>query len=218
MDVAAIRVALADALAFVLPIECAGCGEPDVSLCERCALALTPAPSVRDLDGMRVASGLVFDGAVARVVRTLKEEGRTSVARSLAPALAAAASGFTDAETVPVPTSPAAMRRRGYRVAELLARRAGLSPVRALRVVRRTADQRALGRDDRAENVSFSMRARGVEGCRILLVDDVVTTGATLREAFRALVEGGAEVVGAATVATTPRRGMHAFAPYPSRT
>jgi predicted amidophosphoribosyltransferase len=152
----------------------------------------------------------VYDGAVARVIRALKEEGRTSLARPLAASLreSAASWDLTGVLVVPVPTSPAAMRRRGYRVAELLARRAGWRPRRLLSVTRRTADQRGLGRDERAANAEGSMRARGGDGLRVLLVDDVVTTGATLGEAARALRAAGADVIGAVTVAATPRRSL----------
>ncbi|WP_454261450.1 phosphoribosyltransferase family protein [Pseudoxanthomonas mexicana] len=77
-----------------------------------------------------------------------------------------------------------------------------------LRVHAPTADQRLLGRTERAANVSGSMRARGAAGAAVIVVDDVVTTGATLVEAARALRAGGARVLGAATVASTTRTGL----------
>jgi predicted amidophosphoribosyltransferase len=203
-----LRAALSDALAFVLPVECAGCGRDDVSMCDDCRALLVPHARTRALaDGTPVWSGLELDGVVAAALRALKEDGRTSVAAALAPAVRAAASQLPPgARAVPVPTSRAAFRRRGYRVAELLARRAGLHPVRALRSARPVADQRALGREERRRNVAGSMRSGPVEGWRVVVVDDVVTTGATLEEACRALRARGARVVGAVTAAATPRR------------
>ena len=207
---APVRTALAEALALALPVECAGCGAPDVAVCESCRGMLHPDVTRRILGSdLEVCSGLRFDGVPARVLRALKEEGRTGLARALAPALVAAASGeLRSADAVAVlPTSRAAMRRRGFRVPELLARRAGLAPQRLLVPARVTADQRSLGRDDRSRNVAGSLRARDAAGLRVLIVDDVVTTGATLQEAARALRAAGAVVVGAATVAATPLRG-----------
>jgi predicted amidophosphoribosyltransferase len=206
MQTTALRRALADALTFVLPVDCAGCDAPDIALCEQCLRALTPAATVRELDGVPVWSGLRFEGVPARVMRALKEDGRTSLARALAPALAAALAALpSDAAPVVLPTSAASMRRRGYRVPELLLRRAGRSPAFALRAVRATRDQRTLDLAARRANVAGSLVARGVAGRRVIVVDDVVTTGATLEEAVRALRAAGAEVVGAATVAATPR-------------
>ncbi len=213
----------------MFPTWCAGCDAPDVVVCSSCREALAPRVVRREVAGLPVYAGVVFDGAPARIVRACKEEGRTGLARALAPALAAAAgaalahapgaSGASGASggpvlVVAVPTTAAAMRRRGYRVVELLASRADLHPQRLLRATGRTADQRALGVADRARNmvgafhVSARLRSR-LEGRTVLLVDDVVTTGATLAEAARTLREAGAEVIAAATVASTPRIRTH---------
>lgn len=205
-----VRDALADALSLAFPIACAGCSEPGRPLCRSCGAELEPHPQRRTLDGgLLVWSGLEYRGTAARALRALKEEGRTGIARDLAPALraalVAAGSGRRDLQVVPVPTSRAAMRRRGYRVVDLLVRRAGAQPLPLLRPARRTADQRRLGRRARAANVEGSLRARSAAGLRVVVADDVVTTGATLQEAARALTEAGAHVVGAVTVASTPR-------------
>lgn len=214
---AAVRGALEEALALVLPVVCAGCDAPDTPLCELCAASLRPVLTHRT--GMvPIWSGLVFDAVPARVMRALKEAGRTGLARPLAPALRAAVeaamvgqvAGDPPVVVVPLPTSRGAYRRRGYRVVELLARRAGLPFVRALAVSRATADQRGLGRAARAANVALSLYVPArlvvqVKGVRVVVIDDVVTTGATLNDAVRALTDAGAEVIGAATVAGTLR-------------
>ena len=181
-------------------------------LCETCRDRLKPQVT-RSGRGLRVWSGLSFEGVAARVVRALKEEGRTGLARELAPALRAAVDaasadprGVDRIVLVPIPTSRAAFRRRGYRVVELVARRAGLRTERLLTVARVAADQRGLDREARRRNVANSLRAHHAAGLRIVVIDDVVTTGATLEEAARALRAGGAEVIGAATIAATARR------------
>lgn len=205
------RGALADALALAFPVACAGCGADGRALCGDCRAALVPDPHERALaSGLRVSAGVVFEGVAAAALRAVKEQGRTALIRELAPALAAAlahaAGGEHDLVAVPVPTTRAALRRRGFRVVELLARRAGVAPQRLLRPARRVADQRRLGRDERRANVTGSLRATDAAGLRVVIVDDVVTTGATLDEAARALAAAGARVVGAAVVAATPLR------------
>ncbi|GAA1985237.1 ComF family protein [Microbacterium pumilum] len=206
-----IRSAVVEALALVLPVSCAGCDEPDVALCEGCTAALRPVAHRSAAGATRVAvcSGLRFEGIPARVLRALKEDGRTGLARALAPALAAAVAAIADptAVLVPIPTSRAAFRRRGYRVVDLVAARAGFRVSPLLVHTRQTADQRGLDHDRRRVNVAESLRARDAASRRVIVIDDVVTTGATLAEAVRALEAAGAVVVGAATIAATPRRG-----------
>ncbi len=127
---------------------------------------------------------------------------------------------------VPVPTSSAARRRRGGDPVALLARRAvvavrgppvGLRPdlvvVPALRHRRRVRDQSRLSRTERRANLRGALAvhpraAAIVRGATVVLVDDVVTTGATLGEASRALRRAGALHVVAVTVARTPRPGV----------
>lgn len=206
---ALVREALADALSLAFPVDCAGCGIAGRVLCASCRDALQPVPLRRVLDGgLAVWSGLRYDGAVAAAFRALKENGRTALVRDLAPglrvALEAAGAGESGLLAVPVPTSRAAMRRRGYRVVDLLLRRAGAAPCRLLAPARATADQRGLDRRARGENAFGSLLARPAPGLRVVIVDDVVTTGSTLREAARALEAAGAHVVGAATAAATP--------------
>lgn len=209
-----IATALAVALSVVFPTWCVGCDAPDLPLCPICRAELVPCVSVRHLEGLAVYSALPFDGVAARILRAAKEEGRTGLLGALAPALRATVeaaredAGPGTLTLVPIPVSPAAMRRRGYRVVELLCRGARLPSHRLLRTHGHAADQRSLGAAERRQNVAGSFRAHGLGGRRVLLVDDVITTGATLTEAARTLAEAGAHVVAAVTVASTGRRGF----------
>lgn len=230
-----VRGALAEVGALAFPVPCVGCGVPPNMLCATCRHELRPDLRSRELalgaePGMLgeralgahgaalwVWSGLPFDGVPARAIRALKAELRTPLARALAPALgcaldaawaATAASGPLATGPpllVPVPTSRASWRHRGVRIVELLMHRAGARPCRALRPARRVADQRGLDRAGRADNVAHSMRGVGLRGAGVVLIDDVVTTGATLVEASRAVTAAGGAVFGAVTLASTPR-------------
>ena len=194
--------------AFLLGAACAGCDEPGTLLCDPCRAVLAPRLVHRQTPGgLSVVAALPFEGVAARVIRRLKEQGETTLSRPLGQALAAAVDEVGEGALVPIPTSRAAFRRRGFRVPELLIRRAGYVPRRLLLPARATADQRELGREARARNVRGSMRVAGVRHpTSALVVDDVTTSGATLDEAARVLSEAGIRVVGAVTVAATPAR------------
>ncbi|MEU6748450.1 phosphoribosyltransferase family protein [Spirillospora sp. NPDC046719] len=148
-----------------------------------------------------------------------------SASKATTPSATSAASATTTAasttEPIPivwVPSRRGAARRRGHdpmrqAVAVAVHRlRAGGVPVVALgglRQCRRVADQAGLGAKARRENLNGALEAVArapLAGRRVVLVDDVVTTGASLAEAARALREAGADVAAAATVAATPLR------------
>jgi predicted amidophosphoribosyltransferase len=206
-----LRNALLDALAILLPVDCAGCSAPDRGVCDECLRALAPDPSVRAVGAVRVWTGLRYELVARRVILALKEEGRTDVARSLARPLGAALDRALDdappgTELVAVPTSRAAYRRRGYDPVRLLLRRAGYDGARVLAVARTSRDQKALGVADRAENRAGAfVAARRLDGRVFVIVDDVLTTGATIADAARAIEAAGGVVAGAATLAYTPK-------------
>jgi len=204
------RAAL-DAAAVLLPVDCAGCGAPDRGLCADCRRAVLPAPRRRLIgDSLPVTAALSYEGAVRRSILALKEQGRTDLVRALGSGLGeavrAAVAGAGAVELCGVPSSGESWRRRGYDPVGLLLRASGLPRGgRMLRHARRHRHQKELGRQERAENLAGSLRARHpLDGRRVLLVDDVVTTGSTLLEARRAIREAGGVVVGAAVLAATP--------------
>lgn len=100
-----------------------------------------------------------------------------------------------------VPASPEAVRRRGFdhmqRVATICAERVGLPLATGLEVRRRSLDQRELGRQGRIENKSgaFVAHCTGPAPARVIVIDDVMTTGATLSAATRALLDAGVDEV-----------------------
>ncbi|MGH1523602.1 ComF family protein [Leifsonia sp. L25] len=210
-----IREAVLDAAAVLLPVSCAGCAAPDRSLCVDCTHALAPEVRRHTVRGVAVWSALDYDDLPRIVLLAYKDGGRVDAARALAGALApalAAAAGTRGRSAVPVliPSTRAAWRRRGYHpTGMVLARTRALAPPlwHALRLTRQTADQAALGSAQRAENRADSMVAsRRVCDRSCVIVDDIVTSGATIAEAARAIRAAGGTVRGAAAIARTPRR------------
>ncbi|AAT88511.1 hypothetical protein ATY41_11685 [Leifsonia xyli subsp. xyli] len=219
------RSALLDAAGVLLPVRGAGCGAGDRSVCSVCERALSPEVAANAFSGLPIWSALRYDGAARRILLAFKDGDRTDaatfLARSFRPAVAEAQCAMAPAPTaaagaaallpVLIPSTRSAWRRRGYHpTGMLLARSRMLVPPlwRALRLARQTADQAGMPGNRRAENRAGSMRASPrLAGRRCLIVDDILTTGATVTEAARAIAEAGGEVVGAVTLAHTPLRG-----------
>lgn len=219
-----------DLARLVLPVSCPGCGLPDVPLCGACRRTLGgPAVGV----GARSHPGCpatwcvgAYDGPLRDVVLAWKDRGRHDLGVVLAPVLARVVHAVPApwsagaVHLVPAPSSSAAVRGRGgdlladvtRRAARLLRRRGlAVSTGPVLRQRRGVRDQSGLGIASRRGNLDGSLRLRRgtrLRGVECVLVDDVVTTGTTLAEAARVLVEGGAVVRGAAVVAATPRRSV----------
>jgi predicted amidophosphoribosyltransferase len=216
---------------LLLPTECAGCGGPAGPACTGCRTGLAaparpvwPRPSPPDLPPPWAVAA--YAGPCRQLLLAYKERGAVSLRRVLAAPLAtavAAAAGTASEPVVlvPIPSSRTAVRERGddvvlalARSAASLARRCGCRArvVPALRHCRRVADSAGLAAPQRAANLAgaFAVAPRlgnGLTACRVVVVDDLMTTGATVAEATRALRTAGADVVGAAMVAATERLG-----------
>jgi len=206
------------ALASLLaPPVCAGCGghagdaEP---LCGPCRRELRWLTGVARLGGVEVFAPLAYEGPARAMVRALKFRGATLAADTMAAQIAAGAprGALRSGVLVPIPLHPRRLRRRGFNQAERLAaalgRRTGLAVADCL--VREGPARTQVGRD-RAERLAgvhgtIVVRAGAEVPRRAILVDDVVTTGATVAAGAAALRGAGVGDVTAVAYARTPGR------------
>lgn len=209
----------AEALRWDAARSCTRCGLPDPGReCPDCRRwPGGPPDGAPRLPGRTVAWGL-YAGSLRGILRAYKLGAQDLIAAPLARRLAGAAvEAGLDRQVdlvVAVPSTRSRNRRRGFDPAPLLADELS----RHLRRPRRTAlrrrrdgpPQSALGAAERAANAAFVFSARGVAGRRVLLVDDILTTGATVASATGALLLAGAASVDALVAARTPDSGAHA--------
>jgi predicted amidophosphoribosyltransferase len=194
----------------LLPTTCAACGANGPSPCAGCAAELRPAPALPTPAGLdSCAAFLAYDGAGRELVARLKYRNARASVPFLARGMAAIVEEPVDLVTW-APTTPARLRSRGFDQARLLARAVGANLAVPCRpVLRRPPGPAQTGRDAVARHAGPAFLAhRPVHGLRLLVVDDVVTTGATVAAAARALRQAGAaEVHVVAAARTPPSRG-----------
>lgn len=162
----------------------------------------------------------VLDENVSKAMSAFKEHNQFAVARAMVDALLPTEYSVPIDVVVAAPSAKGNFAKRGFVPAELVAQRVArrwrLAHLRsAIRFVRSVADQAALSISDRQTNLAGSMAASSaLAGKSVLLVDDIVTTGATLLEAARAVSAAGGVVAGFVTLAETLRR--HEPSPHPA--
>jgi ComF family protein len=224
-DVRGVLGAVANrALDLALPAACAGCRREGAALCSECV----PSLDARLTAARGVPIGLPadipvpllqlewcapFTGVARRALHALKYDGERRLAAPLGAAVARrwARAGVAGDAFVPVPASPDRVRERGYDQAALLAAEAGrrlrLPMLPALERTRATTAQFDLDRSARSSNLGGAFRVvtrapgHSVAGRWLVLVDDVVTTGATLAACAATLLDAGALAVSAIAVA-----------------
>lgn len=207
-------------LDLILPLECGGCGTPSTRWCDACDRELSVAVGQPHVVSPRIdplvpvfALGR-YAGARRQAILALKEHGRGDLVGPLAFALAVGVHRLlewgiveTPLTIVPAPTRRSAARRRGGDPVTRLARAAvaghpDITVAPALRMRALARDSVGLGTAARERNVAGRVVVRGqLPRTEVLIVDDIVTTGATARESVRMLHAGGVRVAALLTLA-----------------
>lgn len=187
---------------LVFPASCLACGKKPKPICENC----TPVFAAPQQEGsLHFASEL--DLQLGAILSALKDKNRTALlpvlSKCLRPCLEAAVSSLQPDVLICPPSAKAQYRKRGFNPALEIFRGASTTLLvtdRPLRFGRQPRDQRQLTKSERFSNTRDLFFAAPSEA-RVLLVDDVMTTGATLAAAARALQSAGAEVLGSCVLA-----------------
>ena len=199
-------------LDLLLPSQCAECGRPPSVYCADCLSR--HANQARRVQRLHLSGTALtaLDAGMSKALSTFKEKNQFAVAQILVDRLLL--SGFeAEAELlVAAPSKAASFAKRGFVPAEVIAARVAKRLrlrhlPRALRLAGQVEDQASLSQMQRQQNLVGFMRASGaLQGRRVLLIDDIVTTGSTLLEAERAVIAAGGEPVGFLTIAETVRK------------
>lgn len=206
-------------LDLVFPLECGGCAAPSTRWCESCAAAFEVGQDQPHLVTPRIDPGVPvftlgrYAGVRSRAIVAVKEHGRRDLIAPLARALALGIHRLLDwgmvmapLTIVPAPTRRSAARRRGgdpvTRIAATATRcHPDLTVVPALRTSALVRDSVGLSSGARERNIAGRVRMiRPVSG-NVLLVDDIVTTGATAREAVHTLEPVGVRLMAVLAIA-----------------
>jgi len=210
-------------LDFLFPPRCGGCGRPGGWICEACRRSARPVPIAHCRACGRVsavgpcpmcaagpgcpetmAAWFFLEGPIREVIHRIKYEDRPGLAGPLV-AMGLEAGQLPPGVLVPVPLGRLRRRRRGYNQADVIARRiaalTGRRCVAGLWRVRETEAQVGRSGEERRRALEGAFAWKGPIPGEVLLVDDVVTTGATLLECARTARAAGVERVHALAVA-----------------
>ena len=203
---------------------CSGVTEPDAMLCADCAgNAEMLEPGLLEGTDIPLVSAFTYHSKARQILLNFKFHGAKNTAHSIAYAMADALSASKTADKpgwlfCAVPMTPAKVKTRGYNQSELLAKAAarwlGMDFALGLLVkTRETQAQHGLQKEQRQSNIAgaFAAANPGLSWARkIVLCDDICTTGATLREAVRVLREAGAKDIICLTYLRTDLEETHA--------
>lgn len=215
------EIMLQTLLKILFPSPCLSCGILSQALCEACFERLVFSPHTRELDGLRVYCGMVYQthSILEGLIHPFKYKHQASIFRLFVPHMREALKLLKEPKElilVPVPLHPKRQRERGYNQSELLAhwvaRSLGCRMVNALERVKETKQQaQTASKMDRQSNMqnAFVLKQDLPRDGQIVLVDDIVTTGSTLLACLDALKQAGVHEVSALTLANREKNPNH---------
>lgn len=208
---------------IIFPSRCIGCTRLGISICSECRKQWHPHIYQREINcngkDFPVLSAIQYSPIASRVLLSAKESQIRAadqlIVNGIVHSLNTFVKRYGSATLVPVPSRKSANRKRGRNflkeITSQVAVEVGLSSISLLTHSRRVKDQSRLNITDRSENVSRAFTiapeltaqlSAGNTGPMIIVIDDLITTGATLSEAIRALRTAGFTVLGAVTSCT----------------
>lgn len=196
---AALPKPLEGLLQLLWPSRCAACDALAAAVfCAECSFELRPAPPFRVEGAAEARACFLYEGAAERALLRLKFDLREDVGARLAALMAEAARGMADHDLViPIPLTPRRLFTRGMNQSAILAERIALpllpTVLRRAPGAKSQVGARGVVRRAQVDGTFILTAPRAIEGRRVLVVDDVVTTGSTAGAAVRCLLGGGAK-------------------------
>jgi ComF family protein len=213
---------ISELIKLIYPVKCLICVQKvtNTPLCEKCDSLWRPNPRKLSYFDFPVYASIQYDKVAMKIVLLAKEEGNKSaqelLATSIKLSLLKLITSNEEIAIVPIPTSKKPYRRRGINPIYELAKQISLnlqdsevklSVAPLLEVQKSLRDQTGLSNSERLSNLAgaFQVKRDREESRPIIVIDDVVATGSTLREAVRALKERNLTVIGAVSACSTFR-------------
>ncbi len=203
---------LSDLSHLIFPTRCYGCNSLGISICTNCKREWIPHYYNTHVGSLKVHSAIIYTPTASKIILAAKENGLEGADDLLIAAIVHVLSKARLHEgsffLVPVPSSKQSQRRRGRSfVVDLtkgISKYTGIAVNDCLQVSRRVSDQSGLTRIQRSSNMhgAFSIKPGAILRGEAIVIDDVVTTGATLRDAARALNSQGFHAFGSVSAVT----------------
>jgi len=210
---------LAELNTLLFPVRCYGCRDLGFAICSNCRKQWNPHTYKSQVENITTFSAIPYSVVARNILLAAKEENQKAadqlVAKALHYSLENLFRSIPICAIVPIPSRPSSNRRRGRdfvsEISILVAKDFGVAVLPILHHQRSVRDQSKLNIAGRQENLAMALAIKpeyhgNYSAEKVVVLDDLLTTGATIREANRALTKGGFKVQAAATACVALRR------------